>query len=159
MTNPLDQLHDIQVAEQMAFVPLSWGWWVLFALMIVGLMYCTLAIRKRRRQRQLQRRILIQLEQADSVLAIHTLVRRATLMLWPSSAVAALTGRPWQEFWLATWSPCEQAQIGDDYDTIMAAMYRPQPELEQVELYRRLAIQWIQTTWWPRLITMKREVS
>lgn len=158
MMNPLDHLHDIQVTEPVAFAPVSWGWWLLFGLILGVVIYILVLLAKRRQQQKLKQQILTQLEQADSLLAIHTLVRRATLMLWPSAAVAALTGRPWQEFWLATWPAKEQINVADDYEQITAALYRPQPADELVEHYRKIAMQWVAIAWWPRLITMKREV-
>lgn len=98
--NPLDNLNDIAEPVGVAFWPLAWGWWLVFALGVVFVLCLVVsAIRYRRKHaaRRATRKLLQQqFEQKTlSLFSANTLLKRVCMSYTTRDAVAALHGEKW----------------------------------------------------------------
>jgi len=99
------QLRDIH----MPLEPLAWppapGWWLLAALLLVGLVLLLSWALRRWRHVRLRSRVMNELQQlsvtpADATLIVRvsTLLKQVALARYPRSEVAALSGEAWLAF-------------------------------------------------------------
>ena len=97
-------LRDIHAAATPEFWPPAPGWWVLAVLITALLFLAGWQLNKRWRQRQLQSRILKELDALDGhspaeiATGVSTLLRRVALMRYERSEVAPLSGDAWLSF-------------------------------------------------------------
>lgn len=103
-------LRDLHLPEAIGWWPPAPGWWLLVALLVLGLVLAARALHRRHRQNAARRLALAELArlqknwEADldtAALASGTsdLLRRAMLAYAPRQEMAGLTGRAWLE-WL-----------------------------------------------------------
>jgi hypothetical protein len=97
MSGPLDKLHDFYQPPPPAWTPQTAGWYVLFA--IAGLAILWIAVRSIRRWRANAYR-----RQALRELALlpcgqfSALLKRTALAAWPREKVSSLSGSEWLQF-------------------------------------------------------------
>lgn len=97
MTAPLDNLHDFYQPPQPAWIPQTAGWYVVFAIVGLLIVWAILhAIRgwhaNRYRRESLRELANIAPDQFSALL------KRAALSAWPRSKVASLSGGAWLDF-------------------------------------------------------------
>jgi Domain of unknown function (DUF4381) len=97
MSAPLDQLHDFYQPSPPAWTPQTAGWYILFA--ILGLLMLWLAVHLVRRwfanrYRREALRALPLLEPSE----FSALLKRTALAVWPREKVASLSGATWLKF-------------------------------------------------------------
>lgn len=97
MNAPLDKLHDFYQPAPPAWTPQTIGWYVVFA--ILGLLLLWLIVRSIRkwlanayRREALRELAVLPPEQ------FTTLLKRTALAAWPREKVASLSGEEWLEF-------------------------------------------------------------
>jgi Domain of unknown function (DUF4381) len=97
MNAPLDKLHDFYRPAPPAWTPQTVGWYVVFA--IVGLLILWMIVRSVRRwlRNRYRREALRELAllQPDQ---FTTLLKRTALTAWPREKVASLSGDRWLQF-------------------------------------------------------------
>lgn len=102
----LRSLHDIAVPAPVSWLPQTWGWAVLAALLIVALVVALLVWLRRYRRNAYRREALRLLDgiEADirnpanrekGVHELTELLKRTALAAWPREDVASLTGQAW----------------------------------------------------------------
>ncbi len=106
--NPLDQLRDIHLPEQIDQFPSAPGWWILLAIIIVAIGYYFYRVyRYHRAIRILKparieiaalRRLRIEQVSAHSIADLSALIKRICLIYFPNRNVASLTGNKWFDF-------------------------------------------------------------
>lgn len=97
MTAPLDGLHDFYQPAPPAWTPQTIGWYVLFVLaglLLVWLIFHTV----RRWTRNVYRREALRELATISPNRFSELLKRTALMAWPREHVAVLTGKSWTDF-------------------------------------------------------------
>ncbi len=103
-------LRDLHLPEAIGWWPLAPGWWLLIALLLLGLALAARASFRRHRRNAARRAALAELARLKSAwdadrnsaalaAAVSDLLRRAMLAYAPRHEVAGLTGRAWLE-WL-----------------------------------------------------------
>jgi hypothetical protein len=97
MSEPLDKLHDFYQPPPPAWTPQTAGWYVLFA--IIGLAILWIAVRSVRRWRAnaYRRQALRELALLPSG-QFSALLKRTALAAWPREKVSSLSGNEWLEF-------------------------------------------------------------
>ena len=94
--DPLAQLRDIHLPQEISWWPLAPGWWILIALLVIG---AVIAFRTlyRRRKHDVSRQVLKQLLQMNQLTPnrqrladLTQLLRRVSLYYLPRDKVAAL---------------------------------------------------------------------
>lgn len=141
--NPLNDLNDIVLAEQAAWWPLAWGWWL--ALLVLLSFVAAVAVWRWRhvQSRKVYRAAIAELaNQNHSLSALNQVVKRAALQVWPTKDVAALQGRDWHQFLISNMPPAEQAQFAAELQEFSQALYQPN-STEQQQKYARLLQRWL----------------
>ena len=94
-------LADIHLPQAPNFWPLAWGWWVLFAVVILAIVAIVTLIKHKKntnaaKKEALQKLSLITEEQG--LPALNTLLKQAALSYYSRTIVAPLTGEAWLAF-------------------------------------------------------------
>ena len=97
MTAPLDKLHDFYQPPPPAWTPQTIGWYVVFAILALLVIWMTIHslcrwLANRYRREALRELALLQPEQ------FSTLLKRTALSAWPREKVASLSGEAWINF-------------------------------------------------------------
>src|SRR5262249_39613993 len=80
------------------WMPQTWGWAVLGALLLAALGWLLLRWRRRREANRYRREALRALDAVKDVAAIPPLLKRTALAAFRREEVAALSGGPWLDF-------------------------------------------------------------
>jgi Domain of unknown function (DUF4381) len=94
---PLDKLHDYYQTAPPAWAPQTIGWYVLFGM--IGLLLLWFAIRTLRHwlANRYRREALRELARATPD-QFSSLLKRTALAVWPREKVASLSGEAWLDF-------------------------------------------------------------
>ena len=97
MNAPLDKLHDFYQPAPPAWTPQTVGWYVVFAIAGLPILWMIVHnvrrwLRNRYRRKALRELALLQPDQ------FSTLLKRTALTAWPREKVASLSGEAWLEF-------------------------------------------------------------
>ena len=95
--DPLAGLADIVTPPPVSWLPQTWGWAVLGAVLLVLLAWMLWRWRKRREANRYRREALGELERI-SLNEVPALLKRTALAAWPREQVAALSGAEWVAF-------------------------------------------------------------
>jgi hypothetical protein len=97
MTGPLDKLHDFYQPPPPAWTPQTVGWYVVFA--IVGLVVIWVVVHNLRRwhANAYRREALRELEDVPPG-ELSSVLKRVALTAWPRERVASLSGEAWLLF-------------------------------------------------------------
>ena len=101
MTAPLDELHDFYQPPPPPWTPQTIGWYVVFAIVGVFLLWCVVHFTRRWLADRYRREALRELTQTPAD-GISALLKRAALSAWPREMVAPLSGGAWLSFLSAT---------------------------------------------------------
>lgn len=101
--NPIDQLQDIHLPEQISAWPPAYGWWLLLALLLALLIASFLLIRSKRRHNMARKAAIQELKQIDKHQGswqsdINALLKRVCVSYFPNENAAGLYGQDWIEF-------------------------------------------------------------
>ena len=128
----LDLMHGLVMPDPVTWLPITSGWWILFAWLLAVLTIVVWYGLMRRRRNRYRRAALAALKSIDSepelgpfemAQRIALLLKRTALAAYPRSQVASLSGSEWAEFLIA--SANEDRQIAEAAELLAAAAYRP----------------------------------
>jgi hypothetical protein len=105
--DPLAQLSDIHLPDNVHSYPIAPGWWLLAIIVLVLIIYAVVKIRQYYIKRKAQKTALKRLSAATEISTIVTLLKWATLEYFPRDKVAHLTGDAFKAF-LVTTLPSKQ---------------------------------------------------
>jgi hypothetical protein len=136
--NPLAELKDIVLPEQIHNYPLAAGWWILLILAVVSIIYGISVWRKRKLLNVNKAKALAALAklelslepnqdssqepQLDKIVAI---LKWSALAYFPRQQVANLYGRNLQTFMLSTLPSKFHNQFNNDVGEILDHLYSP----------------------------------
>jgi hypothetical protein len=172
--DPLSQLADIHLPQDVAFWPPAPGWWLLAALLLAALAWFAW---RRFRQWQESQRLRHALAELRTVLAtfsavedeaarnragltllyqINSLLKRVALARHPGSGVAALTGRAWLD-WLDAHGGGGAFANGPG-QVLAEGEYRPRFDAD-AEALAALVRQWIEVQYREPVVPARVEVA
>jgi hypothetical protein len=103
--NPLDQLKDIHLPDNINQFELAPGWWFLITLLALSLIYLGYRLFKKRHALRLLKPAKQELTQIaaltannHSVAQLSALIKRVCLIYFPNDQVASLSGDNWTSF-------------------------------------------------------------
>jgi hypothetical protein len=141
MTAPLDNLQDFYQPVPPAWTPQTIGWYVLFAIVGILIVWVTIySVRRwlanRYRREALRQLALLPPEQ------FSTLLKRTSLTAWPREKVASLTGEAWLDFLNASASD-ELFRDAPGNRIEEVALQRVVLSAQDQQELRKLAAEWI----------------
>jgi hypothetical protein len=141
MTAPLDNLHDFYQPPPPAWTPQTIGWYVLFA--IAGLLIIWAAIHFLRQWlRNRYRRAALRELATTSPTEFSTLLKRVALAAWPRTKVASLSGEAWLNFLSdASKDAAFQSAPGNRIEEI--ALRTTTLSTEEAQTLRQITANWI----------------
>ena len=145
-TNPtppeaLNKLHDFYQPPPPAWTPQTIGWYILFALAIITILWLMIrAVRRwaanRYRRESLRELVTLPMDQ------LSTLLKRTALVAWPRKQIASLNGPAWLQFLDASAGiDSFQRSPGDSIEDL-ALQPTVLSDADEQEL-RQLAAEWI----------------
>ncbi|MCW8876398.1 MAG: DUF4381 domain-containing protein [Kangiellaceae bacterium] len=103
--NPLDQLRDIHLPEQIDTIQLAPGWWFLFGVIFFSLLFFIYKQLKKKQALRLLKPARKELDEiaslpanANSIALLSALMKRICLVYYPRKEVASLSGHSWVKF-------------------------------------------------------------
>ena len=153
MNDPLDQLKDIHLPPLVDWWPPAPGWWLLAVLVLAGLAWVILYLRRRAAKPDLRREAESELRQIESAWREHqddarlaaelsALLRRIAISLYPETDVAGMTGEAWLR-WLDGRMGEEAFEKGAGR-ALMESAYRPDATLDNPEMLVTLVRRWLE---------------
>ena len=159
--NPLDQLRDIHLPDQIDQFPYAPGWWMLLALLLIAIAFYLFHLYKKHRALRLLKPAKAEINQlrslpqdqlnAHSIAKLSALLKRVCLIYFPRTSVASLNGHNWLNF-LNDQADCSQSKDAQqkrphqskiffsdaDIQLFSRAAYQANPEIEKSEWSRLL---------------------
>lgn len=116
--DPLDQLHDITLAEPISWWPLAIGWWIALVIIVAVIITSSVLYMKKRRQnagfRAAKKELQLIRNHASSpyetLTQVNALLKRCSRVYTNSEDMNALHGIEWQHY-LSTWLPNKHKQL------------------------------------------------
>jgi len=149
--NPLDQLRDIHLPDQIDQFPYAPGWWILVAFVLISIGYYLFRLYRYRRAIRLLKPAKFEISQlrslkndeldAHSIAKLSALLKRVCLLYFPRKTVASLSGKSWLDFLN---QQAEKHQLdtvffsGDDVELFAGAAYQAKPSIPQTDWLRLL---------------------
>ena len=96
--DPLAQLSDIHLPDNVHNYPIAPGWWLLAVIVLAILVYGIIKLRQYFKARKVQKQALKQLSTASEISTIGALLKWAALQYFPRAHVAHLTGNKFKDF-------------------------------------------------------------
>lgn len=151
-TDPLSQLKDIHLPDPVGLWPLAWGWWVLLALIVIGIALGVYLWRRHRARNHYRQLALIELQRAraqvdqDGELAhylqqVSIILRRAAITGLPERYLANLKGEAWLQWLDAQLAGADEFTSGAGR-ALLTGPYEPHPQAD-IEGLHQLATRWI----------------
>jgi hypothetical protein len=97
MTAPLDNLHDFYQPPPPSWRPQTIGWYVLFAIVGLALLWTAIHFLRKWMANRYRREALRELALLPPP-EFSALLKRTALAAWPREKVASLSGEPWLRF-------------------------------------------------------------
>ena len=149
--DPLAQLKTIHLPEQIDNYPMAYGWWILFATL---LMLCVWALKKylaHRKNCQVQQQAINAFKEnnLDNEQLI-SLLKWATLHYFPRQQVASLTGDKLQDFLKACLPVKQQAEFSSLFKTALSKRYQRDEQLINNEELSSAVILWLKNALPPK---------
>ena len=151
--DPLAQLRDIQLPNEISWWPPAPGWWLLAALLLFMLAGLAWWLRRQRQRRAYRRFALAELltardafEQSGDALhyaqQLNRVLKRAALTTWPHDEVANLSGAQWISFLDQQWPKSYQGPrfVDSGLDTLP---YAGDAQAELAESSAEIATSWL----------------
>ncbi|MEN8253875.1 MAG: DUF4381 domain-containing protein [Verrucomicrobiota bacterium] len=97
----LNDLYDIVEPAPVSWWPPAPGWWILFAVAGIAIVFLLIHRLRCRRKNAYRRAALAELGKAESADEVAAILRRTALAAYPRKAIASRHGNEWIE-WLET---------------------------------------------------------
>jgi len=131
--NPLDQLADVTLGDDITWWPLAWGWWAIIALVLVVTAISIGLFLAHRKRTKIKRDALQELQQLDLSAGdadgnMHAILKNAVLKYYPLHNVARLSGEPWRAF-LTEQMMAKNKNVTQTADQVTADIFRLEQSL------------------------------
>ena len=136
----LDRLHDIVLPTAVSWWPLAPGWYVLFGLTLLFIVWFIYRRWKRWQGNAYRRQALRELGDVTESFQIAELLRRTALAVVPRSEVAQKTGAEWAD-WLA--GQCPVPMTSEVHQFLAGGVYSVSAKEQNVDKLRDYAVSWI----------------
>lgn len=153
--NPLEQLKDIHLPQQISNWPPAIGWWLVALLIIVTVTLTIKWIKHRRSQRLAMRQALLQLKQvqhtdADWPLQLNSILKRLCISYFPQQDCASLYEKQWLNFLSDKLPAKKQKHFSDSYGLLLETLFSGSAHQLSFDTLQPIIKQWITTSLPPK---------
>jgi hypothetical protein len=142
--DPLAQLQDIQLPDQIHNYPIAMGWWILAAVIIVMIFFITAKTLKTKRKARAQKQAIFQLTSNEPNLDNSiTILKWAALQYFSRNDVANLYGDNFKEFLLEQLPEKHKKVFEQLCATTLESRYQTTIEDKAVQNVHDAAILWL----------------
>ncbi|REL34934.1 DUF4381 domain-containing protein [Thalassotalea euphylliae] len=131
--DPLAQLKDIHLPEQVTNLPIAPGWWLLLVLIIGCIVWAVLAFIRYRKERKTKRQILTALSSSTTLESSNQLLKLALISYFPRQETASLFGRELRAFLVAALPLKKQASFEQLMPQDLSDIYQANTQLSLVK--------------------------
>ncbi len=157
--DPLAQLNDIHLPEQINNYPIAAGWIALYILCTAVIVFCCLYGYQGIKRRRNQKKAIVKLKAANCANDVMLILKWASLAYFPRHQVASLTGETLKHF-LIEQLPTKKQTIFSKRDlTVFDMIYQQSLSNEQLEELKTLCHYWLKHALPPRSTANKKVVS
>jgi hypothetical protein len=136
------KLHDFVQPPPPSWMPHTTGWYVLFALLAVTILFFAVRALHRWWKNRYRRDALREIHAAP-LTELSEILKRTALIAWPREKVASLTGQEWLEF-LADSSGLDAFRSSPGDRLEKTALTNPSLDANAQQRLRDLAGEWVQ---------------
>ena len=152
--DPLAQLRDIHVPNEVSIWPLDWGWWVLIAVVLLVLFGLYKAISAHVRHNKPRKQALALLEsisaqQSNWPVALNSILKRTAISYYSTQQVAGLYGKQWQAF-LTSALKSRDNKLEADLALLISNVYQANPNPNDFETCKGAVKNWLSKAKLPR---------
>ncbi len=127
-SDPLAQLRDIHLPEEIGIWPLSFGWWILIALSALTIILLSIWLFKRWRYLAPKRQAISELQnikqdQPNWHIELNSLLKRTALSYFQQSEVASLHTQNWVTFLASQLAESKQQEFCRVMNTLQSSLY------------------------------------
>ncbi|MCJ8272531.1 MAG: DUF4381 domain-containing protein [Psychrosphaera sp.] len=142
------QIADIHVPMEVSMWPPAYGWWIVLLLVLITLFTVFKLVRKWRKNRVQRNFALdelkaVNLEHYAAWQQINEIMKRAAMVYYPRTQVAALTGEKWKAFLLEGLGKKTASKMPEFDDNWLNFAYTPVVDQQQVQSYHQFAQVWL----------------
>ena len=147
-TDPLAQLKDIHVPDNVDIWPLDWGWWCLIALFLAGAISLIVYLVKKHKFNKPRRdalKLLGSISSSDEnwPMQINSVLKRTAVTYFKPQEVAGLYGNSWHDFLLNTLPERRKNTMSDSLSTLHSQQYAPKCDNKHFNECSKAAIAWV----------------
>ncbi|GAC15251.1 DUF4381 domain-containing protein [Aliiglaciecola lipolytica] len=155
--NPLDQLADIQLPQEVSMWPLAWGWWVSALMVVIAIASIIYFVRSYILKRKAKKAALLALSKLDlnhpkAASQINIVLKRAALSYFEQEHVAALHGSQWCDFLTSQLPKKQQQSYQQKIRQFTESLYQ-ENQTNNAEANMQLAKLWIKSALPPRNVS------
>jgi hypothetical protein len=147
--NPLQDLRDIHTPAAIENWPPAYGWWLVAALVLFGLVILTIWLVKFRKVRLAKRQALKTLKQIDgsasnSASQLNQLLKRVAMTYFPQQNVQKMYGSTWINFLAKTLPSKQEKAFSEPFESLQHSLYQAhRSENLEYSNYYKSAETWI----------------
>ncbi|WP_448210880.1 DUF4381 domain-containing protein [Colwellia sp. MEBiC06753] len=128
--DPLAQLKDIHLPEQVNNYPIAPGWWLLLAIVLVSLIALVRFYLRFRKARKIRNTLMQSVQDAESPSQISELLKIALLNYFPRQHTAQLHGASLKQFLISSLPMKKQTVFDQQLGDKLEYLYQPSAELD-----------------------------
>jgi len=157
---PLAQLKDIHLPEQINNYPLSFGWWLLVLIIIATVVFIIKRVKRSRRQKRYQQQAIRQLQNnpVDNHTTISVL-KWAAIQYFPRDHIASLYGLQFKEFLISALPDKHRNDFAimstESFDTLYQKKSKTNNQLPLDTKFQQAALLWLKQALPPQNKSMK----
>lgn len=146
--NPLDQLADIQIPEQVGIWPLAVGYWIVLFSMLIAIALSYYFVHKYKQKRVMRSKSLhalagIDANDAGAAMQVHHILKTATTAYLPSSDILQMHGSAWQQMLSQLYNKSDKQEVCVSLSTLAKWQYDQRVALPDNQQLIRHATLWI----------------
>lgn len=148
--DPLTQLKDIHLPEQVHNYPVSLGWWLLAVILLLIIITSIVKLRRYTKRNKAKKQALKQLTTAMEPQAIVMLMKWAILQYFPREQVAELSGNKFKAFLIEQLPTNHQQEFDQRLADSLSLVYQSNSHVIDTENFQYAAKLWLNQALPPR---------
>lgn len=127
--DPLAQLKDIHLPEQIHNYPIAPGWWLLLAALVIVFVICVRLFLRYRQIRQVKNTLITQVKHSTSIEETLTLLKIALISYFPRQETASLHSNQLRDFLSQQLNAKKSAEFNTLIGESLHLCYSPNAEI------------------------------